>query len=251
MPEPPEYMFACEFEKVSVEGRAMKIPSGKKPVGDVFISGALTERSLNKMQKRVFMRVADATGVFIVSAQENSPMAEGMLSLKVPSFISVYGTLSSGYYEGSLRPLVIPYTVKEISSGVRDILVTETAKRTVQRIKGSGKPVSGDIIPVLNSAKLILDTVKETGSSKTAPPSGGSADGASAQSSVTDDDSLRDGVIIPIIESGSGKKGILMDELFEKCRSAGIPDEKTKSILVEMLEEGDCYMPPGGYLKLL
>ena len=229
----------------------MYVPSGQKPSGDVFISGALTERSLNKMQKRVFMRVADATGVFIVSAPENSPLAEEILSLGVPSFISVYGTLSSGYYEGRLRPLVIPYTVKEISSEVRDILVTETAKRTVHRIRDSGKPLTADIIPILNSAKLMLDTVKEKGSSETALPSGGSGGDASAQSSVKDNNSLRDEIIIPIIESEGGKKGILMDELFEKCRAAGIPDEKTKSILGEMLEEGDCYMPPGGYLKLL
>jgi hypothetical protein len=121
----------------------------------------------------------------------------------------------------------------------------------VQRIKGSGKPLSADIIPVLNSAKLMLDTVKDTDSSGTALPSGSSDSGSSAQISGAGDDSLRDEVIIPIIESGSGKKGILMDELFEKCRAAKIPDEKTKSILGEMLEEGDCYMPPGGYLKLL
>ncbi|UUX92114.1 hypothetical protein [Methanoplanus endosymbiosus] len=252
MPKPPEYMFACEFERISPGKKDLHLPSGKILSEDVFISGALTERSLNKMQKRVFMRVADATGVFIVSAPEKSPVAESLLSLKVPSFVSVYGRLSSGYYEGRLHPLIIPYAAKEISSEVRDSLVTETAKRTVQRIKGSGRPAS-DIIPVLNSAKLMLGTVRERAGSDTVLPFVSSADGASTQAQAigADDASLRDEVIIPIIKAGSGKKGIIMDELFNKCRAANIPDDRARSILKEMLTEGDCYMPPGGYLKLL
>jgi len=254
MPKPPEYMFACEFEKISPDRKVMCLPSGNKPAEDVFISGALTERSYGRMQKRVFMRVADATGVFIVSAPENSPVADRILSLKIPSFISVYGSLSPGYYEGSLSPLIVPYFAAEISPEVRDGLVRETAKRTLKRIQDSGRAVSGDIIPVLKSAEVMLGTVKEYPGPvnlQTSDSPGGSSYSASGQTSGAEVNSGREEIIISIIKAGSGKKGILMDELFEECRAAKIPDEKTKSILGKMLEEGDCYMPPGGYLKLL
>jgi len=111
----------------------MLLPSGGK-ANRVLVVGTLTEKE--ERDGYFSCRINDSTGNFLVYAGQYQPeAADALRNIDAPAYVAVVGkpkTFESD--EGDVISNVRPETVVEVSEGVRNKWVSETAEDTLERL---------------------------------------------------------------------------------------------------------------------
>ncbi|MBN2733528.1 MAG: hypothetical protein JXQ82_01555 [Methanomicrobiaceae archaeon] len=214
------------------------LPSGN-PVENVYVCGVITELQKNQKGQVTGARVADPTGVFrIYCGKDRAYCAEDLFSMKVPSFVSVYGEISAKVKGGVLEKEIIPESVCEITREERDLWIRGTALATIKRLERSfvvyDESYGIETLGIVEKALSVAES-KEISD-------------ISSEGDNLDDICDR---IMSFIAEISTKKGVLLDELYPVCESRGIKTEAVKKCLEKLLEDGELYLPSGGYVKIL
>ncbi|ERJ07420.1 hypothetical protein HLRTI_000462 [Halorhabdus tiamatea SARL4B] len=126
--------------KESAEERApvyALLPTGER-ANRIFFAGTLTETEDVGDEDEYWQgRITDTVGTIFVYAGQYQPEAAGMLrEIEPPAYVSVVGKPRT--YEtddGDVNVSVRPENISVVSEDTRDRWMTETAKRTLSRIK--------------------------------------------------------------------------------------------------------------------
>ncbi len=100
----------------------------------MFLSGAITE--VTESGDMVHTRLADPTGAFdLVIGGRNTPLAETICTIPVPSFVTVSGRAQMYVKSGVVHVSVRPDHIRKVDRQVRDQWVLVTAKSTLVRLR--------------------------------------------------------------------------------------------------------------------
>ena len=101
--------FAGELELLQeISEGCLFLPDGAS-VNTIYICGALTEFKKSQNGRGFHARVADPTGVFKINCgKDKAYCSSEFISLKIPSFVLVYGKVSTSAKKGSFGIDIIP-----------------------------------------------------------------------------------------------------------------------------------------------
>ncbi|MBN1432518.1 MAG: hypothetical protein JW931_07065 [Methanomicrobiaceae archaeon] len=241
MYSPAKGIFAFEFNESEKYGSGEYI----SPLGEVFctvnIAGAVTAVELSPLSGKVTARVSDPTGVFIVYAgKKDSSAGSSLFNAPVPSFISVTGESGS---KGGMH--IVADAVVSIDREMRNSWIKYVSRETIERMEKKISVAEGDesgnlkeICRYAGYVERALDAVSEY--------SGG--EGAPAATDASPDNSEK---ILELIGLHSGEKGVLIEELIRISASFGFTETDVKGAIKSLLEDGECYLPAGGFIRRL
>ncbi len=137
--------------KEETSPRFVLLPTGKR-ANRVFIVGTLTENEeIGEDSEYWRARVSDPTGVFLVYAGQYQPEAvEVLRNIEPPEYVAIVGKPSTfETEEGEVLTSIRPESISIVDEETREKWVTETAERTIERIKekntGKGEDVKKSI----------------------------------------------------------------------------------------------------------
>ena len=234
-------VFAGEFNRSTGGEYSSHLPSGESipltPSGfscaRIFVVGALTDVE-GGPGPMIRARVADPTGTFLLDIKRSDPLlSRTILTLTPPVFIAVTGE-GRVYRDGTC--VILPEAIAPTTRAIRDLWVMRTADMTLSRLEhllGSSpaQREQSTMREIASMVKTAIDTVK------TGP------EGQILQDSRQ--------VVMTLISEYSGPRGVPMDVLKEHALSRGVSGNELESIVDDLVEEGDCYQPLKGYVKLL
>ncbi len=149
--EPARRVFAAEFRDADHQMRGdekdeksptyVLLPTGEL-CNRIFIVGTLTEKQKQGEQNVIYRaRISDPTGTFFIMAGSYQPEAMAQIAkIEPPNFVAVVG--KPNVYErddGQKFVSVRAESVTIVDKETRDLWILETARRTLDRIKGSGQ----------------------------------------------------------------------------------------------------------------
>ncbi len=213
----------------------------------VYLVGALTAQS-GDARTAVTARIADPTGVFLVRATAREPeMLAALAAIAPPAFVAVLG-----YAEGARQgPTVRPISVARVDRGARDRWLVRTADRTAARLeavrarlRGEGDdPLADEAIAVYAVTPAMVEELRAMAAHalEVLP----AADVAAVRASDVDLTS----VLIARVEEG-GREGVPMEDLVVLGAREGCSKVEVEEALAGLLEEGDCYMPRRGLIRI-
>ncbi|MBP2132246.1 RPA family protein [Methanomicrobium sp. W14] len=241
--DPVLRFFAGELEFLEQEDDGLILLPTGQPVKTVYISGVLTEVKKGPGGYVSGARVADPSGVFIVKCGKDKGFCcSKFLKTGILSYVSVLGIIAYDKKESCFA--VFPESVNKVSKSERNLWILAAADSTLKRLeefRGTCNSLCHDgytekIIAVIENALKFVDTEK----------TGNDASG------LKEDDSMHDcAKIVEIIRSGSTKKGIFSDDFYLACELLGISGESAQKCVEKLVEDGELYLPPGGYIKLI
>ena len=212
----------------------------------VYLVGALTAQS-GDARTAVTARVADPTGVFLVRATAREPeMLAALAAIAPPAFVAVLGYAEGGRKEPTVRPL----SVAQVDRAVRDRWLVRTADRTAARLealrarlRGEGDdPLADEAIAVYAVTQAMIE---ELGAMATRAlevlPAADMADRSPGVDLAA--------VLLARLEAG-GRDGVPMDDLVALGAKEGFSKVEVEEALACLLEEGDCYMPRRGLIRI-
>ncbi|WOF16331.1 hypothetical protein F1737_06175 [Methanoplanus sp. FWC-SCC4] len=232
-------LFAGELNLSKEEKTGFLISPSGVHFKKVYITGALTEVLEKNSYSPVKARIADPTGVFLIHARRSNPHVISVLkNSQVPAFMAVYGTAEVFREQKHESVRIIPENVSVISKENRDSWINGTALLAIERIEDEEKKISQNDVKILlgyiNTAIRAVSIHEE------------------AHETCEENLILKKiPLITEYIERNSKSKGMLLEDLYAYCNSIGISEEITKKCIENILDEGDCYLPAGGYIKLL
>jgi len=230
---PVERVFAREFSaaRQTADGRILVTPSGAC-CRRLFIVGALTERLGSG--DLVHARVADPTGVFLVTADWHNPDAlDTLRCIDPPAFVAVTGRpVFSGSGDGVCATLDVE-AVRVADRGARDTWVLATAAATLDRLEAlrDGGDESASILEMVRAA---VETVRETPSPVGITPR-----------------TLPEVMLDALQRMGGGSRGIGVDDAVAAGVRSGLTAGEARAAIEELLADGDCYQPVDGTIKLI
>ncbi|HDR73238.1 MAG TPA: hypothetical protein ENN85_04950 [Methanoculleus sp.] len=213
-------------------GAMVRTPSGAR-CGRVFLVGACTE--VREQSGRIEARIADPTGAFVITAYRDQPVVYDRLrGITPPAFVAA--TCAVRVRPASPAPAfsLVPESVAPASRDSRDLWVLVTAEHTLDRLEAVARraPAPPDFVAGLAAmVRAALETVQPAG---VAP-------------AAVDPRQM----ILAILGTASGPRGMPVDALVEAGLRCGLAEEAVRRIVDELRAEGDCYAPTTGYLKLL
>jgi len=236
MPDPARGLFAFEFNESGLSGAGGYV----SPLGAVFdtvcIAGAVTAVEISPVSGKVIARISDPTGVFVVDAGKNDSAAGWFFGgVSVPSFVSVTGRAESS---GGMR--IVAEAAVAIDREMRNSWISVVSRRTIERLESAaGNNETGRIEDLCLYAGLIeraIDAVH-------AGP-GGEGETGSGEPDHSEK-------VLELIDLHSGDKGIPVEDLIRICASSRIKEADAKRAIESLVEEGECYLPAGGYIRRL
>ncbi|WP_298666276.1 hypothetical protein [uncultured Methanofollis sp.] len=220
-------LFAGEMVRTTVfDGETFLSPTGARG-RRVFFTGALT--AVRAAGGRVTARVADPTGTVTVSTGWRGEAADSLRSIEPPAFVAVSGTLAVSGGEA----VVVPEAVVRVEKPVRDLWVLRTADLTLGRIEAlaAADGDAGEIAGMAGMVRTALSSVPEG-------PAGGAA--------ALDARSL----LISLLEECPGRR-TAEEDLFARAGERGVGRAAAEAALGALLEEGECYTPSAGQVRLI
>ena len=219
----------------------------------LFLVGALTERVESGEMLRC--RLADPTGAFdLVAGGRNSPGAAAIRSLPIPSFVSVTGSARMYQKNGTTLLSVRPDEVLPVGRPVRDRWVLTTAAHTLRRLElleaalsNSGNADGHALAAYRHYAttpgaiRALLDMV-DTAVKSIAPPVAGEPEETGPDARA---------VLMELLESAAGPRGMPIDELLDAAASSGISRDAALAAIEALVVGDECYQPQKGFLRLL
>jgi len=256
--EPAERVFARDFSAArhtadSGGGRdgLYVVTPGAAWCRRLFIVGALTRRrgSGDLMQARI----ADPTGTFQVTADWQSPDAvETLGCIEPPAFVAVTGRATlTGTGERAYATLEAE-ALRVVERTARDLWVLSTAGVTLDRLEALEKALrenSGDeraATALRLYGTTTADLREMAGMVRTALES---VRLDLAPGEIAPDDG-RDRLLVAIGEEG-GARGVPIKDAVAAGVRAGLSARDAKRALEELLDEGECYQPASGMIKLI
>jgi RPA family protein len=220
-------LFAGEMARTTVfDGGTFLSPTGARG-RRVFFTGALT--AVRAAGGRVTARVADPTGTVTVAAGWRGDANDSLRSIEPPAFVAVSGALAVSGGE----VVLVPEAVARVEKPVRDLWVLRTADLTLGRIEALA--AAGDdpeeIAGMAGMVRTALSSVPE-----------GPAGGTAAQDARS--------LLISLLEECPGRR-TTEEALFARAEERGVGRATAEAALDALLEEGECYTPSAGQVRLV
>ncbi|MCP1714636.1 RPA family protein [Methanocalculus alkaliphilus] len=223
--EPISWVFAGECHAAIRKGDRFITPTGAH-IRRLFMVGVLT--GLHVLSSRsVEGRISDPTGGISITVNRSYPLvADHLASTEPPAFIAVAGELSQ---KGSDEIRLIVDACRTVTREERDRFLQLCAEDTLCRLEEQEdlSPSQREIAGMVQTALVVISDAEEQ---------------------ETPD---RNEAMIEIISSVSGPKGASLEDIMRLAGDAGIGEDEVKAILTTLLEEGECYMPTNGVIRLL
>lgn len=178
-------------------------------------------------------RVADPTGTFLMDIRRSNILLSRTISeLAPPVFVAVTGE-GRVYRDGQCT--IHPETITPTDRAIRDLWVLRTADKTLTRLEEMQVSSLPDeerlaFMDIASMVQAALGTVRND------------VEGSSPSSRQ---------VILELIAGQSGPKGVSFDLLAEYALTRGISRNELEATVALLVEEGDCYQPLKGYVKVL
>jgi uncharacterized protein len=216
----------------------------------LFLAGALTRV---EKQPGGFLQVwiADPTGIFNLSVgKQEEEICAFLEKADIPVFVSVTGELQitrGRNKEVAVRPL----TIRTVDKVVRDSWIIRTAEETLKRLEfmektiGSGTPDqviqhAVDHYSLGSHQIKTLVAMVEKALSKAGYIPGGTIELPDPRE-----------ILLELITTHSGPRGIHISELVPLAAGKGIREDQVISTVRQLVEEDECYQPAAGAVKLL
>ncbi len=216
----------------------------------LLLAGALT-RVEKKPGGFLQAWVADPTGTFNLSAGKQEEEVFTVLeTAEPPVFVLVTGEaqVSRGINKGVI---IRPMTIRTVDRVTRDSWIIVTAEQTLARLEVLEEAIrNGSDDQVIRQAinhyhistvqiRSLLDMVEEALAKVT---------GVSGGTIVVPDPRE---VLLELIKTHSGPKGVNISELFPIAAGKGIREDQVIAAVRQLVEEDECYQPAAGAIKLL
>lgn len=233
MPTPARGLFAFEFNRSKKSG----VEGYRSPLGELFetvnIAGAVTSVEISPVSGKVYARVSDPTGVFMIDAgKKKSSPGHFFTGVTIPSFVSVTGVAE---YTDGMR--IIAEAAIGIDRGMRNSWIGSVSRRTIERLEAAaGKNHGGESGDLCLYADLIERALE------VAVVTCGRRDADSGKPDYSEK-------VLELIELHSGEKGLMIEELFNICKSLQITENDVRAAIESLVEEGECYLPAGGFIR--
>jgi RPA family protein len=233
-------LFAGEIGMTSrIKGGSFLSPTGAAG-RRVFFAGALT--SVSSGGGRVLARIADPTGsITVVAGWREAAAASALQAIEPPAFAAVSGALASTGGE----TVIVPETVVRVERSVRDLWVLRTADLTLSRIE---RMIDAPADPGARAAAAHYKTTPAAladlaqmiqAALRTVQDSTGPAAPIDART-----------VLVALLEEAPGRRAA-EETLLAAVQGRGIGRDAAKTALEALMEEGECYMPSTGQVKLI
>jgi len=195
--------------------------------------------------------VADPTGTFNLSAgKQEEEVREFLEHAEPPVFVLVTGELQ--ILRGTKKGVVIrPLTIRMVDRVTRDSWILVTAEHTLVRLEIMEKAIregtdNGVIQQAVHHYHIDKDQIRslivmvEQALSKVDRVPGGA---------ITVPDPRE--ILLELIKTHSGPKGISILELLPIAAGRGIREEQVIATIRQLVAEDECYQPAAGAVKLL
>ncbi|MCP1661856.1 MAG: hypothetical protein D5R99_00500 [Methanocalculus sp. MSAO_Arc1] len=225
--DPVSWIFADECHRAVRREEGFVTPT-KAVLNRLFMIGVLTEVHVQS-SRSVEARVSDPTGGLNVTVNRSCPLVADLLAATPPpAFVALAGELAQ---RGREEIIIIADALQIVERSDRDRYLHLCAEDTIRRLELAGD-LTEEQVAIATMVKRALEVA---GKSKENLP-------------VAADPREQ---MIQIIHAQSGSNGALVADIFSAASDAGIGDDQTKTILTELLEEGECYMPTNDIIRLL
>lgn len=271
-------LFAGELELLDRlnqnNGDLLLLPDGKT-VNNLYLCGALTEVKKGPGGYVSSVRIADPTGVFVLYCRKNrSYCSSEFLKVGIPSFVSVFGEVKTSkriFNSEKTRFFINPQAVREITKEERDRWILSAADFALERLEKSVESFENknpemtddseirNIFEISNDSKELIRIIETAISNIYSNASEESFENKKDDISNTKKTDSQDKtscpdiehIILEIIKKNSTKKGLLLKDFYSFADSAGLNPDDVKSSAEKLIKEGELYLPPGGYIKIL
>lgn len=249
--EPAARVFAGELERATQSYRhggadCLLLPSGAA-ITLVYLVGAVTALS-GDTRTAMTARVADPTGVFLVRATSREPETlTALAAVTPPAFLAVLGYAVIGRN----GPSVHPVSVAPVDRGTRDRWLLRTADLTAARLDAVLARLRGDgDDPIIDAAiaayRMTPETVEALGAMALRAldvlPTAGTLPSPSVLHELSS-------LLMERIEAG-GRDGVTIDDLLVLAMGRGHSKSEVEEAISGLLEEGECYMPRRGLIRI-
>jgi len=217
----------------------------------MYIAGALTETV--EAGDLLRCRVADPTGAFdIVSGGRNAALSRAIRTIPVPSFVAITGYAQAYQKNGSVILSVRPEQVRVINRTCRDTILLNTAEYSLRRLGRLHGAVDGTCtdelllrtishyavtVPKILELVRMVEGAVESVRPREPEPTGEQTDVCS--------------VVMELMETAAGPRGIAVEEILETLALRGIRKEDVLGALESLIRDDECYQPQKGFVKPL
>jgi hypothetical protein len=216
-------------------------------------------------------RIVDPTGAFTVYAGQYQPEASIFFStVRIPSFISLTG--KARIYEPEPGSVFVSIRAEEanvVDEDIRNRWVVDTAEQTVERIetfsdalasgyhgeevrqylmeKGISSELTEGISIVLERERAPQEFTKVLRASIREGLKALDFDSRDNEGANADQKEF----ILELLREMGGKKGVDYGTFVDMAVSRGIPEEIVEEVVHTLLEDGQCYEPRIGIIRLV
>ena len=203
--------------------------------------------------------VADPTGMFhLVPGRQDTVVREALKGMEPPVFIAVTAEVMPPRQKAGAPVQVRPIEVRVADRTLRDTWIIRTAEITLERLmrmrsalecRPGDEPAPTIPIPIQEAVRhyrLDLTRIRElevmvrNALAKAGPVKGGEIRAPDPREAI-----------LGMIRTGSGPKGILMEDLIRSAAAMGIREDQVIATVRQLVMEDECYQPAAGMVKLL
>jgi RPA family protein len=224
----------------------------------VYLSGAMTE--ITDIGDMLRCRLADPTGAFnLVIGGRNSPLAEQVRKIPVPSFVTVTGRAQLYRRNETVDLSIRPDHVVVVDRAVRDQWILATAEATLGlleqiHIARHGRCTDENILIAYRHyahTEVQLHAIADMiGSAvQSIKPTEPGSPNAPIQSEVIQSH-VRE-LVIEIMKSTRSPRGIAIEEIISQAGERGVIKAEVLSVIESLIIEDECYQPQKGFVKPL
>jgi RPA family protein len=250
-------VFAGEYDgsTLSVQEDDSQVPAWVVTPGGaycrfMYLSGTLTE--VTETGDMVHFRISDPTGAFdLVTGGRNSALAETIRKLGVPSFVTVTGRAQMYQKGGRVVLSVRPDHIQSVSRLVRDQWVITTAQLTLERLLLMNHALQGTcsddrILVAFRHYSITKTRLRELAvmverAVNAARP---------VECEGSEEPDIRT-LVMELIHSGSGPRGISVDQIIQQAAMSGVSQEAVLAVIESLIIDDECYQPQKGFVKPL
>ncbi len=204
------------------------------PCTRVFLCAALIERSRHPAGG-LHLRIADPTGACTGYTSAGAAQVSEMIAgLPVPSFVTCAASVQARPGTPAGGPVLHVEWMQEVPRRARDRWIVGTAMRTLTAIEQGGSSVAGATTGLTAAIEQALSTVDPAECSPAAP----------LQEHI-------DAAIDAISTASEGRLGADAQKVLDILSEQGITPAGANACITHLIEEGDCYCPQPGRLRIL
>ncbi|PWR74394.1 hypothetical protein [Methanospirillum lacunae] len=257
-------VFALEIQQTDLvirgkENRSVELvtPSGAH-IAKIYCCGALTE--INKSGKNGWIiRVADPTGVFVLSIKARTPdLITTLDSLSPPTFVSVTATIETDSTPGEGGFRLVLETIHQSDRQARDQWILRTSRITLDRLKRVADLLAGGS-PSDEERKFIT---RYGTSLRQLKVLSGIVERATSQVKIQEEEIEEADpnpstekntceTVLQLIKQHSGPRGISIQELTGFAQKEKISESLLLDTIRALITEDELYQPSSGFIKIL